>query len=115
MIRRPPRSTRTDTLFPYTTLFRSIMTANAEKIAAGLTPFQQAMLLGDYEPEEATGADASARIAAGCWRYDREKTNGRESGRERGCQYGEISGVAVALKKIKEYIKYDRHRAYKEK
>src|SRR3546814_11443228 len=27
MIRRPPRSTRTDTLFPYTTLFRSIVGA----------------------------------------------------------------------------------------
>src|SRR3546814_10828105 len=27
MIRRPPRSTRTDTLFPYTTLFRSRATA----------------------------------------------------------------------------------------
>src|SRR3546814_9890794 len=26
MIRRPPRSTRTDTLFPYTTLFRSEVT-----------------------------------------------------------------------------------------
>src|SRR3546814_17945708 len=26
MIRRPPRSTRTDTLFPYTTLFRSHLT-----------------------------------------------------------------------------------------
>src|SRR3546814_5167424 len=26
MIRRPPRSTRTDTLFPYTTLFRSNLT-----------------------------------------------------------------------------------------
>src|SRR3546814_20258062 len=26
MIRRPPRSTRTDTLFPYTTLFRSLET-----------------------------------------------------------------------------------------
>src|SRR3546814_6661172 len=26
MIRRPPRSTRTDTLFPYTTLFRSDLT-----------------------------------------------------------------------------------------
>src|SRR3546814_17793522 len=25
MIRRPPRSTRTDTLFPYTTLFRSLL------------------------------------------------------------------------------------------
>src|SRR3546814_5489061 len=28
MIRRPPRSTRTDTLFPYTTLFRSNQYAN---------------------------------------------------------------------------------------
>src|SRR3546814_20209761 len=27
MIRRPPRSTRTDTLFPYTTLFRSTVTS----------------------------------------------------------------------------------------
>src|SRR3546814_12821905 len=32
MIRRPPRSTRTDTLFPYTTLFRS---APAHRSAAG--------------------------------------------------------------------------------
>src|SRR3546814_7535525 len=31
MIRRPPRSTRTDTLFPYTTLFRS---ADASRTAA---------------------------------------------------------------------------------
>src|SRR3546814_13434739 len=29
MIRRPPRSTRTDTLFPYTTLFRSAQSAFA--------------------------------------------------------------------------------------
>src|SRR3546814_2412627 len=29
MIRRPPRSTRTDTLFPYTTLFRSTERADA--------------------------------------------------------------------------------------
>src|SRR3546814_19369201 len=28
MIRRPPRSTRTDTLFPYTTRFRSVLFAN---------------------------------------------------------------------------------------
>src|SRR3546814_14461542 len=30
MIRRPPRSTRTDTLFPYTTLFRSFPNGNDE-------------------------------------------------------------------------------------
>src|SRR3546814_17914102 len=31
MIRRPPRSTRTDTLFPYTTLFRSLRQAQHER------------------------------------------------------------------------------------
>src|SRR3546814_14607764 len=35
MIRRPPRSTRTDTLFPYTTLFRSIRTARQGRPGAG--------------------------------------------------------------------------------
>src|SRR3546814_15080253 len=33
MIRRPPRSTRTDTLFPYTTLFRSIADGNMSVVA----------------------------------------------------------------------------------
>src|SRR3546814_20711325 len=32
MIRRPPRSTRTDTLFPYTTLFRSQLLKTAKGI-----------------------------------------------------------------------------------
>src|SRR3546814_3984968 len=37
MIRRPPRSTRTDTLFPYTTLFRSLegMIAQFETLLEG--------------------------------------------------------------------------------
>src|SRR3546814_14334044 len=35
MIRRPPGSTRTDTLFPYTTLFRSMVDVGA---AAGFGP-----------------------------------------------------------------------------
>src|SRR3546814_11366371 len=35
MIRRPPRSTRTDTLFPYTTLFRSSATASARADGKG--------------------------------------------------------------------------------
>src|SRR3546814_10135890 len=34
MIRRPPRSTRTDTLFPYTTLFRSLLSFAAAVSAA---------------------------------------------------------------------------------
>src|SRR3546814_14850053 len=40
MTRRPPRSTRTDTLFPYTTLFRSVdglVSATREDLTATLT------------------------------------------------------------------------------
>src|SRR3546814_20190248 len=36
MIRRPPRSTRTDTLFPYTTLFRSARYARRREYPPGL-------------------------------------------------------------------------------
>src|SRR3546814_2090069 len=35
MIRRPPRSTRTDTLFPYTTLFRSVLGYRLAMIVSG--------------------------------------------------------------------------------
>src|SRR3546814_9109346 len=43
MIRRPPRATRTDTLFPYTTLFRSIEEVR-EKFLFG-RPFRTAVSL----------------------------------------------------------------------
>src|SRR3546814_10328189 len=36
MIRRPPGSTRTDTLFPYTTLFRSPLDARLKKVETGM-------------------------------------------------------------------------------
>src|SRR3546814_3042586 len=37
MIRRPPRSTRTDTLFPYTTLFRSEAEMKQEGMDMGMS------------------------------------------------------------------------------
>src|SRR3546814_14732921 len=46
MIRRPPRSTRTDTLFPYTTLFRSYLRLKERKVydlvAGGEIPVSRA-------------------------------------------------------------------------
>src|SRR3546814_5254397 len=47
MIRRPPRSTRTDTLFPYTTLFRSAVTAiDGDTLAArGINSVREAAVL----------------------------------------------------------------------
>src|SRR3546814_7359668 len=44
MIRRPPRSTRTDTLFPYTTLFRSLLSWPSVRVR--LTPHE--WLFGAY-------------------------------------------------------------------
>src|SRR3546814_3152140 len=44
MIRRPPRSTRTDTLFPYTTLFRSLYIADEaffSGTASEVTPIRE--------------------------------------------------------------------------
>src|SRR3546814_11294125 len=38
MRRRPPRSTRTDTLFPYTTLFRSILPRGHRVLIASANP-----------------------------------------------------------------------------
>src|SRR3546814_1123475 len=46
MIRRPPRSTRTDTLFPYTTLFRSLRAFISEWMPARYRrPLQAAVLV----------------------------------------------------------------------
>src|SRR3546814_18809839 len=42
MIRRPPRSTRTDTLFPYTTLFRSPANGDAAATGQAFVPPQPA-------------------------------------------------------------------------
>src|SRR3546814_12633416 len=50
MIRRPPRSTRTDTLFPYTTLFRS----DRQTIARMLLERVEVLVLGETEHAELT-------------------------------------------------------------
>src|SRR3546814_4625159 len=57
MIRRPPRSTRTDTLLPYTTLFRSFDVGNCQH--------QHARLVGLRCPQqiEATGVAVEDLVA----------------------------------------------------
>src|SRR3546814_945345 len=45
MIRRPPRSTRTDTLFPYTTLFRSLHDADLDAIRDQYRRFTDAAII----------------------------------------------------------------------
>src|SRR3546814_14895291 len=66
MIRRPPRSTRTDTLFPYTTLFRS---------RARAAPVQGRLSFGLREPQLRAWPDSrqlhgvsQAALPLGLWR-----------------------------------------------
>src|SRR3546814_13444160 len=59
MIRRPPRSTRTDTLFPYTTLFRSQAVRHPRQRQHPLRDRAQALLVLQAEEHGA----AAARVA----------------------------------------------------
>src|SRR3546814_18208416 len=54
MIRRPPRSTRTDTLFPYTTLFRSLARLHIGVVALAVAP--ERLLAVDHRPAQAAFA-----------------------------------------------------------
>src|SRR3546814_14508827 len=106
MIRRPPRSTRTDTLFPYTTLFRSVKRLsliapdaandparliNLGNAYAGLgrmNDAREAYKSARYAPEGmlvlADGSEASSRDIA---RKAMRRQIGRASCRERVCKY----------------------------
>src|SRR3546814_6192885 len=69
MIRRPPRATRTDTLFPYTTLFRSSSPQIAETVPHGLKKYLgrvgylswAALQYAKFRPFELTIEDAGVR------------------------------------------------------
>src|SRR3546814_18080181 len=115
MIRRPPRSTRTDTLFPYTTLFRSyrlhevgglqLHEAQVDpSLAASRHPADQ------FDQEQGCQHDAIGRegeAGEGFQRYPAQHQGharkygeiGRASCRERVCQSVSNSVVAVSLKK----------------
>src|SRR3546814_6838213 len=81
MIRRPPRSTRTDTLFPYTTLFRSC-----------LYPARRRELQGFRRRREKCRdrelPDADAR-----WRRRDQLFHPQAEGRDRGYQPVELASA----------------------
>src|SRR3546814_4934384 len=106
MIRRPPRSTRTDTLFPYTTLFRSLeriapfvlalaavhaveqrrrQRQNAEQLHAADAPPQLAVLHVQGEAEPQIGRHPSElqslmRISYAVYCLKKQKLHGNYKG-----------------------------------
>src|SRR3546814_13274299 len=106
MIRRPPRSTRTDTLFPYTTLFRLYTLGHqvvepydfTRAIANAAREFAPDLFIVTGPGTTLGGAAAQSLILAN-WRSMASKADfqqrqaeqqvqlGRSSWRERVCQY----------------------------
>src|SRR3546814_1754504 len=107
MIRRPPRSTRTDTLFPYTTLFRSSGRRHWRRSHCGLRP------------------DASRQTGQGAQNGNRKRLTGKPMKRmdysvQMGCHRSEehtselqslmrISYAVFCLKKKKKKIDDTQH------
>src|SRR3546814_14468222 len=116
MIRRPPRSTRTDTIFPYTPRFRSVTVSDGRDDAVPVqVPYfggraREYFKSTDHPPiltrnvpvRKVELADGAAFVTTvfdlmiANYRVDREV--GRASCRERVCQSGESSVVAGSLK-----------------
>src|SRR3546814_3244375 len=119
MIRRPPRSTRTDTLFPYTTLFRSSVAPMARLVAyghAGVDPKYMGMgpvpatrnalsraglTIGQMDVIEANEAFAAQACAVSReLGFDPEKVNPNGSGISLGHPIG-ATGAMITVKAVR--------------
>src|SRR3546814_15310646 len=122
MLRPPPRSTRTDTLFPDTTLFRSkesvhggiALRKGAERypqkypLCSRLVPYPPGFdrtVIAQKSAEISRFLDVLGRPRKNKWCPEEDSNQiGRASCRERVCEYVEISVVAVPLKQKKKNI-----------
>src|SRR3546814_8639484 len=96
MIRRPPRSTRTDTLFPYTTLFRSAAAGRAD-------------------PQAGTGA-AAAVLRGQCAAFHRRGCAGRagERSEEHTSELQSLMRISYAVFCLKKKKKKHENRLHRQ-
>src|SRR3546814_5222415 len=120
MIRRPPKSTRTDTLFPYTTLFRSLQdwasrSGSGEKNTVVRLPGAQGRCHYNFQillnPKQIQNIEFDSRQSRGevgrCrWRSE-EHTSELQS-------LMRISYAVFCLKKKKKYIQPHKNKENKE-
>src|SRR3546814_1429502 len=102
MIRRPPRSTRTDTLFPYTTLFRSTSLSYVQRSDyLRATPYRPVIFLclqiqlsceGQLDAHAEAAADAVDRFYAATQGLD---VTAHDPQAEAGMS-GALTGLAIA-------------------
>src|SRR3546814_5885299 len=110
MIRRPPRSTRTDTLFPYTTLFRSDPDARID-IRRGLAALRKAWIdeRGDTEllagPTSEYGQSRLADPKLTAMRFDLQRPRSEEHTSE----LQSLMRISYAVFCLKKKTKRSRH------
>src|SRR3546814_16362339 len=87
MIRRPPRSTRTDTLFPYTTLFRSAIELACEYSSNSHPPHHQQGVACEQEGKHRRkGRPFGAGDEARDFRDAKQQDRGLGAAQYDGCQ-----------------------------
>src|SRR3546814_8671094 len=79
MIRRPPGATRTDTLFPYTTLFRSGIRGSVRRRAHRAQLFERGAQRGQFDRQRQFMQFAQLRAAFAQLRRSEEHTSELQS------------------------------------
>src|SRR3546814_9846623 len=100
MLRRPPRSTRTDTLFPASTLFRSGLGAAARQhgvLERGAVAFDEVGAMRFQPLEEAGVADQAVLHHLG---IARQHLAARQGGEDRGVRSEEHTSELQSLMRI---------------
>src|SRR3546814_2661992 len=112
-IRRPPRSTRTDTLFPYTTLFRSADPRRRHRLGNDAVD-----AVGEHGRAGAIGPDAAADAGRRAGRRDRRHVRSAQGRDDRSEEHTSelqslmrISYAVFCLKKKKKTT-YDTSNSY---
>src|SRR3546814_1492414 len=123
IIRRPPRSTRTDTLFPYTTLFRSLRPAGAGR--ASPSPRSRSVVVRKGDVAASCGASREQRDAApsilpagsepsfNAMKVKWRSPNRSEEHTSELQSLMRISYAVFCLKKKKQNLEEHRHRSQK--
>src|SRR3546814_17987552 len=93
MIRRPPRSTRTDTLFPYTTLFRSDWYRAAASAPRSARRCSTAICRWNWPRKARSGSRPSASANARAVSRGRSTTPPLRGGRYKKNKEGYMSGL----------------------
>src|SRR3546814_3132014 len=101
MIRLPPRSTRTDTLFPYTTLFRSADRQLAGERLENVQVLSDERIARELRTHEDDRHQLSVSDGHGDLRFPRTEVGDRKSTRLNSSHYCASRMPSSACKKIK--------------